>query len=125
MILGLGIDIQEIGRVEKAIRRGGKHFLARTFTPSEIRYCRKSKKSAQHFAARFCAKEALLKALGTGWAKGIRWTDVAVAHGREGQPRLRLSGSARERCRKAGVKQAWISLSHSDGYAAATVILEG
>ena len=125
MILGLGLDIQEIARVEKAMARGGRHFLSRTFTAAEIRYCRKYKHSGEHFAARFCAKEAFMKALGTGWAKGVKWTDVAVARRASGQPILKLTGLAGQMAGRAGVKQMWLSLSHSAAYAAATVILEG
>ncbi len=125
MILGMGLDIQEIARVEKAMARGGRHFLLRTFTTAEIRYCRRYKHSGEHFAARFCAKEAFMKALGTGWAKGVKWTDVGVARRAGGQPFLKLTGLASQMARRAGVEHTWLSLSHSSGYAAATVILEG
>ena len=125
MILGLGLDIQEIARVEKALARGGAAFLKKTFTPAEARYCRRARKSAERFAARFCAKEAFFKALGTGWAQGVTWTDVEVAHRASGAPWLKLSGQAEKKARAAGVKTLWLSVSHSSGYAAATVILEG
>jgi holo-[acyl-carrier protein] synthase len=125
MILGLGTDIQEIARVEKAIKRGGVAFLKKAFTPAEVRYCRSSRKSAERFAARFCAKEAFFKALGTGWARGVAWTDVEVRRRPSGAPWLKLSGQAQTLVRRAGVKTFWLSLSHSSGYAAATVILEG
>ncbi len=124
MIVGVGIDIQTIARVERAIARGGKHFLDRTFTPAETRYCQRCKKSGDHFAARFCAKEAFMKALGTGWSLGVKWTDISVARRTSGQPFLKLSGLAQRLADKAGVKQTWLSLSHSGDYAVATVILE-
>jgi holo-[acyl-carrier protein] synthase len=125
MVLGVGIDIQEIPRLELALRRGGIRFLQRTFTPAEIRYCRRQSKSGQHFCGRFCAKEAFFKALGTGWAKGARWTEVEVVRQRTGRPALKLTGRTAELASKAGVRQAWLSLSHSRDYAAATVVLEG
>lgn len=125
MILGLGTDIQEIARVEKALARGGAAFLKKTFTPAEIRYCRRGAKSGERFTARFCAKEAFLKALGTGWAEGLAWTEVEVGRRASGQPTLKLSGRAQAKARLAGVKKLWLSMSHSAGYAAATVILEG
>jgi len=125
MVIGVGLDIQQIRRVEQALTRGKERFLNRTFTPAEIRYCRAQKRSAQHFSGRFCAKEAFFKALGTGWSKGIRWTEVEVVRKRSGQPELKLLGRAAELAAKAKVKKIWLSLSHSHEYAAATVILEG
>jgi holo-[acyl-carrier protein] synthase len=125
MIIGLGMDIQEIARMEKALTRGGKHFLFRTFSPGEIRYCQKSVKSGERFTARFCAKEAFFKALGTGWARGVEWTEVEVAHRAKGAPYLKLSGRAKTLARNAGAKHCWLTLTHSREYAAATVILEG
>jgi len=125
MILGLGVDIQEIARMEKALARGGAAFLKKTFTPAEVRYCRRGVKNAERFTARFCAKEAFLKALGTGWAQGVTWTEVEVSRRTSGAPWLKLTGTAKEKARRAGVKTLWLSMSHSSGYAAATVILEG
>ncbi len=125
MVLGVGIDIQSIARLEQAVARGGKKFLARTFTPAEIRYCRRQKNPAQHFCGRFCAKEAFFKALGTGWAKGLSWTEVEIVRRDSGAPRLQLSGRTRAWAARARVKKIWLSLSHSREYAAATVILEG
>jgi holo-[acyl-carrier protein] synthase len=125
MVLGVGVDIQEVKRLEQALRRGGQRFLRRTFTPAEIRYCRGQKKSGQHFCGRFCAKEAFFKALGTGWAKGVCWTDVEVARKRSGQPELKLSGRTAALASRAKIKKIWLSLSHSRDYAAATVVLEG
>jgi holo-[acyl-carrier protein] synthase len=125
MILGLGLDLQEIARVEKAVARGGAAFLKKTFTPAEVKYCRAARKSGERLAARFCAKEAFLKALGTGWARGLAWTEVAVGHRAGGAPTLKLAGRAAALAREKGVKKIWLSLSHSAGYAAAVVILEG
>lgn len=125
MVIGMGMDIQEIARVELAIKRGRKAFLAKTFTPAEQQYCLKQKRSEQHFAGRFCAKEAFFKALGTGWARGVKWHEVEVRRNRAGRPQLKLSGRAAELGSRSGVKKIWLSLSHSQGYAAATVVLEG
>lgn len=125
MVLGVGMDIQEIGRLERAQKRGGKKFLERTFTAGELGYCRTQKKPGQHLAGRFCAKEAFFKALGTGWSRGMQWTEVEVARARSGCPGIRLSGRAAELAKQSGVKKIWLSLSHSSDYAAATVVLEG
>jgi holo-[acyl-carrier protein] synthase len=125
MVIGVGLDIQEIARMERALKRGGAAFLRKTFAPAEIAYCRKQKRSSQHFCGRFCAKEAFFKALGTGWARGVKWQEVEVLRNHAGRPHLRLSGRTAELSRRAGVKTTWLSLSHSHGYAAATVVLEG
>lgn len=125
MVIGMGIDIQEITKFERACKRGGKRFLERTFTPGEQAYCSRQAKAGQHYTGRFCAKEAFFKALGTGWANGMGWCEVEVVRRPSGQPALKLAGKAAELARKAKVKKTWLSLSHSDGYAAAFVILEG
>jgi len=125
VVIGVGIDIQEVQKLEMAIRRGGEKFLCKTFTLPEIRYCENQKRSAQHFTGRFCAKEAFFKALGTGWSRGVKWNEVEVQRNAAGRPELKLYGRTAELCGKAGVKKTWLSLSHSQAYAAATVILEG
>jgi holo-[acyl-carrier protein] synthase len=125
MVIGVGIDIQEIARLQQAMGRTGDAFLRRTFTPGELAYCRRQKKTDQHLTGRFCAKEAFFKALGTGWAKGLAWTEVEVVRRVSGQPQLRLLGRAKDLAAKAKVRKVWLSLSHSRDYAAATVILEG
>jgi holo-[acyl-carrier protein] synthase len=125
MVIGVGIDIQEIARLEQALRRSGDAFLRKTFTAAELAYCRKQKKVPQHLTGRFCAKEAFFKALGTGWAKGMSWTEVEIVRKASGQPQLRLLGRAKAWAAKAKVKRVWLSLTHSRDYAAATVILEG
>lgn len=125
MVIGVGMDIQEIARVEQAIARGRKAFLVKTFTPAERKYCLKQKRPGQHFAGRFCAKEAFFKALGTGWARGVKWHEVEIRRNRAGRPQIKLSGRAAELSSRAGAKKIWLSLSHSRGYAAATVVLEG
>src|ERR1700679_998839 len=94
MIVGLGVDITEISRIEAAIQRRGQAFLDRIFTPSEIAYCRRHRNCAERFAGRFAAKEAAMKALGTGWARGVRWVDVEVVRQRGGRPTMQLHGEA-------------------------------
>jgi holo-[acyl-carrier protein] synthase len=125
MVIGLGMDIQEIIRIERAMRQGGKSFLDRTFTPGEITYCKRKKHFGQHFTGRFCAKEAFFKALGTGWAKGVKWSEVEVLRKDSGCPEIKLSGKTAKLASRAGVEKIWLSITHSQAYAAATVVLEG
>jgi holo-[acyl-carrier protein] synthase len=123
MIVGIGIDIIEISRVEEAIKRNGERFLERVFTQGERAYCEARKLSAMHYAGRFAAKEAAFKALGTGWSGNIRWTDVEVENNDSGAPCLKLHGAALERFQALGATHTHISISHSRDYAVANVIL--
>jgi holo-[acyl-carrier protein] synthase len=125
LILGLGIDLLETARMGLAIERSGERFVARVFTDEEAAYCRRQKRPEQRFAARFAAKEALLKALGTGWARGISWREVEVRREPGGAPTLQLSGRARELAREAGVERIHLSLTHLAEIVAAVVVLEG
>ena len=124
MIVGLGIDIIEIKKLHDALDRNGNRLKNRTFTKTEIRYCEKHTNKYQHYAARFAAKEAVFKALGTGWSQGVGWHDVDVCNLPTGNPQLLLSGKAYSIATKLGATKFWISLSHSDQYAVAWVILE-
>ena len=124
MIVGLGIDIIEIKQLHDALDRNGNRLKNRTFTKTEIRYCEKHTNKFQHYAARFAAKEAVFKALGTGWSQGVGWHDVEVCNLPTGNPQLLLSGKAYSIATKLGATKFWISLSHSDQYAVAWVILE-
>jgi holo-[acyl-carrier protein] synthase len=124
MIVGTGVDIVETRRIEDALGRLGERFVKRLFTPGEIAYCRKFKNQAERFAARFAAKEAAFKALGTGWREGVRWLDVEVEHLASGKPVLRLTGRALELAGRLSVTRSSISISHSDRYAIAQVIFE-
>jgi holo-[acyl-carrier protein] synthase len=124
VIVGIGVDVVEIGRMAEVIRRQGENFLRRVFTPSEQEFCRQRKNPVPHYAARFAAKEALFKAIGTGWAKGVTWQDVEVQRGDPEAPVLILSGEAGKRCRAIGGTAVHISLSHSEHWAVAVVILE-
>jgi holo-[acyl-carrier protein] synthase len=124
MIVGTGIDITETARIEQAMARHGERFARRIYTPGEIAYCEQFKSKAERYAARFAAKEAAFKALGTGWREGVRWLDVEVTHLPSGKPELRLMGRAEELARGLGVERMAISLSHSNHYVVAQVIFE-
>jgi holo-[acyl-carrier protein] synthase len=124
MIIGLGVDIAEIDRIETAIARHGQAFLDRVFTPDEIAYCEKHKKKFERYAARFAAKEATMKALGTGWRNGVRWVDLEVVREPSGKPTMRLHGRARELAEQLGVKHISLSQTHSGNTALAQVIFE-
>jgi holo-[acyl-carrier protein] synthase len=124
MIVGTGIDIAETGRIKVSIQRYGDRFTNRIYTSREIEYCERFKNKAERYAARFAAKEAAFKALGTGWQHGIRWLDVEVIHLPTGKPELELRGRALELARQLKVARTTISLSHVDHYAVAQVIFE-
>jgi len=120
--LGIGTDIVETLRIAQMIERHGELFLGRVFTPHEIAYCSVRKAATQHYAGRWAAKEAVLKALGTGWAKGITWTDVEVRNEPGGQPRIVLGGGAREIADQLGIGDVLISISHCRTHATAFAI---
>lgn len=123
MIVGFGIDLCNIGRIAKAIERHHGCFEKRVFTEQEWDYCRGRASPAQHFAARFAAKEALFKAL--GGPSGLSWHDLEVICDGDGRPRIRLSGAARDAARRRGARRFHISLTHERDTAAAMVIAEG
>lgn len=126
MIVGTGVDLSEIARIQQALERYGDQFLERIYTPAEIAYCRRKVRTcAESYAARFAAKEAGAKALGTGIAKGVGWREIEVAHLPGGRPTLLFHGRAAERAAAMGVTAAHLSLSHGRDLAIATVILEG
>jgi holo-[acyl-carrier protein] synthase len=124
VILGLGIDISEVNRIEAAIGRHGRAFLERIFTPAEIEYCERYRNRFERYAGRFAAKEAGMKALGTGWRGGIRWVDFEVTRLPSGQPTLALHGKARELAARKGVERIALSITHSGNTALAEVIFE-
>ena len=125
MICGTGVDIAETSRIEQSLQRYGERFTQKIFTPAEIVYCEKFKNRAERYAARFAAKEAAFKALGTGWRQGVRWLDVEVVHQPSGKPELVLTGRAQDLARNLRVTRMSISISHSDRYVVAQVIFEG
>lgn len=124
MIVGMGIDIVEIRRIRSVLERQGARFTNRVFTAAEQEYCRAHRDPAPYYAARFAAKEAMFKALGTGWAKGVTWRDVEVQRNAEGAPSLNLQGEAQNIAASRGVAAIHVSLSHADDSAVAVVILE-
>jgi holo-[acyl-carrier protein] synthase len=124
MIVGTGVDIVEVGRVAAAINRFGERFVRRIFTAAEIGYCDSKPNRAERYAARFAAKEAGLKAIGTGWRRGVAWQDVEVRREPSGRPTLAFLGRAGEFAASLGVKRALLSLSHTAELAIAQVILE-
>jgi holo-[acyl-carrier protein] synthase len=124
MIVGIGVDIAEIDRIEAAITRHGAPFLTRIYTPREAAYCERHKSKFERYAARFAAKEAAMKALGTGWRLGVRWRDIEVANAPSGRPTLNLAGVAGELAARMGVRNISLSITHSGNIAFAQVIFE-
>jgi len=124
MIIGIGVDLVKISRIERAAKEHTA-FLERVFTQKERDYCSRQKYPAQHFAARFAAKEAVLKAFGTGMSAGMKWTDIEVLHGGGGGPIVNLFGTARDLADLKGVRQVLLSYSHDEGYAVAQAVLVG
>ncbi len=125
MIVGLGVDIAEIDRVQAVIERRGQAFLKRLFTPAEIAYCERHRNKFERYAGRFAAKEAAMKALGTGWRNGVRWLDIEVTRLPNGKPILQLKGRAREVADRLEVKRISLTITHSGNTALAQVIFEG
>src|SRR6202034_1987531 len=117
MIVGLGLDIAEVDRIEAAIARHGAPFLERLFTPAEVAYCERHKNRYERYAARFAAKEAAMKAMGTGWSSGVRWRDIEGTRERGGKPTLVLAGVAREIAARLGVKHIAMTITHSGNLA--------
>lgn len=124
MIYGIGIDIVQISRIEKVLRRWGDRFLKRVFTEAEIKYCQQKVTSHSRFALRFAAKEAFSKALGLGFSGGLRFRDVEVVRLSNGRPCFRLHDRASELWESCGLKNSFLSLSDNGAYAVAVVVLE-
>lgn len=118
-IYGIGTDIIECVRIAQMIEKHGEVFLTRVYTSDEIAYCSVRKAANQHYAGRWAAKEAVLKAIGTGWSRGIQWTDVEVVNAVGGKPRIVLAGKALEICRQRSIAEVMISISHCRNYAIA------
>ncbi len=124
MIIGVGIDLADIGRIARTLTRFGKRFQARVFTPWERDFCQSRPYPERAFAMRFAAKEAFTKAIGLGM-RGLAWREIEIRHHPTGQPYLILSGRAEAAARQRGVKHSHLSLSDEAGLAAAVVVLEG
>ena len=125
MVIGLGTDLMETGRIRESLERFGDRFLRRVYTEAERHYCAAKRYPEQSLAARFAAKEAGAKALGTGISHGVGWQDLEVGRAPAGRPLLLLHGRARAIADKLGIKRASLSLTHTDHYAFAVVLLEG
>lgn len=124
MIVGLGLDITEVDRITAAIERYGAPILDRLYTPREVAYCERHKNKFERYAARFAAKEAAMKALGTGWRHGIRWRDIEVVNAPSGKPTLNLAGVALDFAERIGVTTISLTITHSGNLALAQVIFE-
>ena len=124
MVLGLGSDLIEIERIEESIRRFGDRFLHRIFTPAEITFCLRKKNAAESFAARFAAKEAGAKALGTGISRGISWSEIEVHRDPGQRPTLLWRGRALDRALSLGVRHTALTLTHTRSVAMAVVLVE-
>jgi holo-[acyl-carrier protein] synthase len=125
VIVGTGIDLCEVDRIQAAIERHGKRIVERVFTEREIAYAERKANRYERYAARFAAKEAGMKALGTGWRGGIGWRDFEVTNLASGRPTLALHGQAAEIAKKLGVRHVSLSITHTAAMAMAMVILEG
>lgn len=124
MIIGTGIDMAEVDRIEASLKRFGTKFTERIFTEAEIRYCESKANRAERYAARFAAKEAGMKAIGTGWSGGVRWRDIEVQRLPSGRPTVVFQGKAGEYFAKLGATRAHLSLTHTKSMAMAVVVLE-
>lgn len=123
-IIGIGSDIVKIERIERLAERYGKRFLERIFTPAEIGYASGKARPALHFAARFAAKEAFVKALGSGMRQGINWSDIEIINNELGKPQFNLHNHARKASIKLKNPTSWLTLSHEQEFALAFVVLE-
>jgi len=124
MILGTGVDLAEVPRLRSAIERHGQRFIQRIYTPLEIAYVERKANRFERYAARFAAKEAGMKAIGTGWRHGVLWRDFEISNLPSGQPTLKLHGVASQIAEKLGVRRISLSLTHTAELAMAHVILE-
>jgi holo-[acyl-carrier protein] synthase len=124
VIVGTGVDIAEVERIRAAIDRHGQRFLDRIYTPGEIAYVERKANRFERYAGRFAAKEAGMKAIGTGWKRGVHWRDFEVANLPGGKPTLRLHGEAARIAERLGVKNVALSITHTAALGMAHVILE-
>jgi holo-[acyl-carrier protein] synthase len=118
-IVGIGTDVVECLRIGRMIERHGELFLTRVYTEREIRYCQERKRATEHFAGRWAAKEAVLKCLGTGWRRGIAWTDLEIRNDSAGKPSIFLCGAAKEIAQNLHIADILVSISHCRAYAIA------
>ncbi len=124
-IIGIGTDITECLRIARMIERHGELFINRVYTPQEIAYCQSRKQATQHFTGRWAAKEAVLKALGTGWIRGISWRDVEIRNEPGGKPVVAVRGGARDVVERLGITKLLVTISHCHTHATAYAIAVG
>ncbi|MBU4270322.1 MAG: holo-ACP synthase [Planctomycetes bacterium] len=124
-IIGIGADITECLRIARMIERHGELFIGRVYTDEEIKYCQSCKQSTQHYTGRWAAKEAILKALGTGWRKGISWRDIEVRNEPSGRPVVAVRGGVKDVVEQLGVAEILVTISHCRTHATATAIAVG
>ncbi len=123
-VVGVGIDIVEVARIRRMAEEHGERFLRRVFCPEELDYCFRVSDPFPHLAARWAAKEAVAKALGTGFAQGVMWRSICVVHAPNGEPMVVLFGEAQRRAERMGVRKVWLSLSHTRDHAVAMTVME-
>jgi len=123
-VAGIGVDIVQVERVSEVIAQHGDRFLARIFTPREVAYCRSRKRKDEHFAARWAAKEAAVKALRAAFEGAVSWREIEVATGQAGEPMLKLHGGAAQLAKKHGIERLHLSISHVSALAVACVVAE-
>jgi holo-[acyl-carrier protein] synthase len=124
-VIGIGTDITECLRIARMIERHGDLFINRVYTPEEIRYCRSRKQATQHFTGRWAAKEAVLKALGTGWVRGISWRDIEIRNEPGGKPVVAVRGGAQEVVERLRIRRVLVTISHCHTHATAYAIALG
>jgi holo-[acyl-carrier protein] synthase len=124
MIYGIGVDIVKIERFERALERWGHRLRERVFTPQELSICQSKAYPGRHFALRFAAKEAFLKALGIGMFQGVAWNEIEIVNDPLGRPRMNLEGAAQRICQAKGIQGIFVSISHEQDYGVAEVVLE-
>ena len=124
-LIGIGTDITECLRIARMIERHGELFIGRVYTPDEIKYCQSRKQSTQHFTGRWAAKEAIMKALGTGWRRGISWRDIEIRNEPGGKPVVAVRGGVKDVVEQLGIGQIQVSISHCRSHATALAIAVG
>lgn len=124
-IIGIGTDITECLRIARMIERHGELFIDRVYTPDEIKYCQSRKQATQHYTGRWAAKEAILKAIGTGWRRGISWRDMEVRNDLSGKPVVAVRGGVKEVIERLGISEIHVTISHCRSHATATAIAVG
>jgi holo-[acyl-carrier protein] synthase len=124
-LIGIGTDITECLRIARMIERHGELFINRVYTPAEIKYCQSRKLATQHFTGRWAAKEAIMKALGTGWRRGISWRDIEVRNEPGGRPVVAVRGGAKDVVEQLGIREIQVSISHCRSHATAFAVAVG